>query len=57
MGTYECEKGSLFLKENWILELSKSVGFFVMVPISDIPTIKYWQTLEKTMVREKNIPK
>ena len=50
MGSYEGEKGDLFLKETWIVDLAKSLYIFLMVSISDLPTIKYWYTLEKFMV-------
>ena len=39
--SYEGEKGNLFLREKWILELAKLVELFVMMSISDMPTIKY----------------
>ena len=38
--SYSGEKGHQFLHEPWIIELSKSVEKFLMVSISDIPTIK-----------------
>ena len=53
MGSYEGKKGNLFLKGKWIVDLEKLVELFVMVSISYIPTIKYWYTLEKVMVHEK----
>ena len=40
--SYEGEKGDLFLKEKWILDLEKPVELFVTVSIGDIPTIEYW---------------
>ena len=46
MVIYEGDRGNLFLKEKWIVELSKSVELFVMVSISDLPTVKNWQNLE-----------
>ena len=53
VGSYEGKKGNLFLKGKWIVDLEKLVELFVMVSISYIPTIKYWYTLEKVMVHEK----
>ena len=53
VGSYEGEKGNLFLKEKWILDLEKSVELFMMVSINDIPTIKYWKTLKKIWFVQK----
>ena len=50
MGSYEGEKGDLFLRETWIVDLAKPLYIFLMVSISNLPTIKYWYTLEKIMV-------
>ena len=44
-GIYSVEEGHQFFQEPWILALAKSVETFVMVSISDMPTIKYWQNL------------
>ena len=33
------------------MDLEKLVEVFVMVSISDIPTIKYWHTLKKGLVQ------
>ena len=52
MGCSEVEKGNLFVK-NIIVELAKSVGLFVMVSISDMPTLSYWEKSRKNMPREK----
>ena len=46
VGCYQVEKGNLFFKEKCIVGLAKSVGIFVMVSISDMPTLKYWRNLE-----------
>ena len=53
MGSYECERGHQCL-ETWIIQLAKSVETFVMVSISDIPTINYWQ-IWKNMDNSKEI--
>ena len=45
VGNYSGEKGHQFLQGKWIIALAKPVETFVMVSISDIPTIKYWQNL------------
>ena len=58
VGSYDGKKGNLFLREKCIVDLAKSIGLFGMVSISEIPTIKYWQTFGKIMVRTKEeIPK
>ena len=58
VGSYLGEKGHQCLQENWILALAKSVETFVMVSISDMPTIKYWHNLGKMMDTAKyKIPK
>ena len=38
-GIYSGNKGRQFLQETWILELEKSVEYFVLVFISDIPNL------------------
>ena len=56
--SYSGDKGHQFLQEPWILALSKSVEIFVMVLISDMPTIKYWQNLGIFMnTAKEKIPK
>ena len=40
---YSSEKGRQFFQEKWILALTKSVKTFVMVLISEMPNIKYYQ--------------
>ena len=55
VGSYSGEKGHQFLYKPWILALSKSVETFLMVSISDMPTIKYWQNLGTTMDKAKYI--
>ena len=58
VGSYFSEKGHQFLHKPWILALSKSVETFILVSVSDMPTIKYWQNLGKTMKKAKEmIPK
>ena len=49
VGSLLSEKGCQILQENWILELARSVETFVIVSISDMPSIKYWQNLGKTI--------
>ena len=50
-GSYKGEKGHQFLKEPWIIVLSKSVETFIMVLINDMTTSLYWQNME---VNEKS---
>ena len=58
MGSHFSEKGHKFFHKPWILALAKSVETFIMVSISDMPTIKYWQNLESIMDKSKEmIPK
>ena len=47
--SYLGEKSNQFLHEQWIIALSKSVELFVMVSISDMPTIKSWTFLGSMM--------
>ena len=54
-GSYSGEKGHEFLQQTWIIALAKSVETFLFVSISDMPTIKYWQNLEKIMDTAKEI--
>ena len=44
-GSYSGGKDRQFLHKPWILALAKSVENFIMVSISDMPTIKYWKLL------------
>ena len=46
-GSYSGEKGHEFLQQAWIIALAKSVEIFIFVSISEMPTIKYWQNVEK----------
>ena len=41
MGSYSGEKGHHLLQEPWIIALYQSVEIFVMVSISDMPTVQY----------------
>ena len=51
-------KGSPIFHEPWIISLDKSVETFLMVSISDMPDIKYWQNLGIIMDKAKEkIPK
>ena len=55
---YSGEKGHKFLQEPWILALAKSVETYVMVSISGVPTVQYWQILESLLDKGKyKIPK
>ena len=57
-GIYSGEKGHDCFQEPWIIPLSKSVETFVMVSISAMPTIKYWQNLGTFMdTTKENITK
>ena len=53
LGGCSGENGHQFLQENWIIALEKSVETFIMVSISYVPTIKYWQNLGTFMDTEK----
>ena len=58
VGSYSGEKGHQFLHKPWILELAKTVETFIMVSISEMPTIKYCQHLGSTMDKAREmIPK
>ena len=58
VGSYSGAKGHQYFHKPWILSLSKSVETFIMVSISDMPTIKYWQNLESIMDKStEKIPK
>ena len=57
VGRYSGEKAHQFLQEKWIFALSKLVEIFIMVSISDVPSIKYWHHLGKIMdTTKENIP-
>ena len=52
------EKGHQFFHKPYIRALTKSVETFIVVSISDMPTIKYWQILAIIMDKSKEkIPK
>ena len=51
---YFSEKGHTFFPKPWILALAKSVEIFIHVSINDMPTVKYWQNLERTMNKAKD---
>ena len=53
LGRYSSENGHNILHKTWIIALEKLFETFVMVSITDSPTIKYWQNLEKNMVSAK----
>ena len=58
VGNYSCEKGRQFFQENLIVALERSVEISVIVSISDIPSIKYWQNLGKVLdTAKEKIPK
>ena len=49
---------TIFLQEPWIISLSKSAETFIVVSISDMSAIKYWQNLGNMMGKAKEkIPK
>ena len=54
-GSYSGEKGHDFLQQSWIIALAKSVETFLLVSICEMPTIQYWQNLEKTIDKAKEI--
>ena len=47
LGSYSGEKGHEIMQQSWIIALAKSVETFLFVSICEMPTIKYWQKLEK----------
>ena len=48
----------MFFHKPWIIDLEKSVEAFLMVSMSDVITIKYWQILRSMMDKAKEkIPK
>ena len=51
--SYSGEKVHQFLQEPCIITLSQSVETFVMVSISDMPTVQYWQSLGSLLDKEK----
>ena len=53
VGSYKCEKGHRFLQEPWTIALAKSVENFIMLSISDMTTLKYWQNLGSIMDKAK----
>ena len=53
VGSYIIEKGRQFLEEPWIISLAKSFETFLMVSISDMPTIKHWKNLGIFMDKSK----
>ena len=58
VGSYKGVNGNLFLKGKWVVDLAKSVELFVMVSISDMPTIKYGNHLKNdTGCTKDDIPK
>ena len=55
LGSYSGEKGHEIMQQSWIIALAKSVETFILASISEMPTIKYWQNLERTMDKAKDI--
>ena len=53
LGSYSGEKGHEIMQQSWIIALAKPVETFILVSISEMPTIKYWQSLERTMYKSK----
>ena len=57
VGSYPDEKGHQFFYKRWIIALAKSIEK-IMVSISDMSTIKYWQNLGSMTENSKEmIPK
>ena len=54
VGSYFNEKGRQFLYKPWSLALAKSVETFILVSIYDMPNIKFWQNLGRTMETSKH---
>ena len=58
VGSYSGEKGHQILQQLWIIALAKSIETFTEVSMIEMPTIKYWQNLGRTMKKAKAmIPK
>ena len=58
VGSYSGEKFHQFFQKNWIIALSRSVETFVIVSISDMSSVKYWQNLGKVLdTAKEKIPK
>ena len=58
VASFSVLKGHQFLQNKSVFELAKSVETFVIVSISDMPSIKYWKNLGLIMDTEKgNTPK
>ena len=53
VGSYSGEKGHQFWHKPWIISLAKSVETFIMVSISDMPTIKYWKNWGVLWINQK----
>ena len=53
VGSYSGEKGHQFLQEACIIASAKSFETFIMVSISDIPTIKYLKSWEVLWIKQK----
>ena len=55
VGSYSGQQGHEILQQPLIIALAKPVEKFIMVSISDMPTIKYWQNLGSTMDKAKEM--
>ena len=53
VGSYSGENVCQNLQQPWIIALSKSIEPFLIVSISDISTVKYWQNLGRIMEEAK----
>ena len=53
VGSYSGEKGRQFLQKTWIIALAKSIETFIIVSISEMPTIKYRKNLGRIMNQAK----
>ena len=55
LGSYSGEKGHEIMQQSWIIAFAKSVETFIIVSINEMPTIKYWQNLGRTMNKAKQM--
>ena len=55
VGSYEGEKGNMFLKGKWIVGLAKSFELFLMVSISDLITVSIFINRESICFLQKKI--
>ena len=53
LGSYSYEKGHKIMQQSWIITLAKSVETFILVSISEMPTIKYWKIWKELWIKQK----